>query len=225
MERARRQAAGPMRVILEASKSKRRVVEPEVADSTDPQRRAQPQPRPAAPEPAVIAGRSSAPAAAPPVQATPAPPAAGSASPAGDTASAVVDNGSAITTEITLTADDLQRRGNSVATPALSKVARAPVVAPLPAAAATLPVLLEVKPKLVSMVDPVVTPALLDGVSREGGVTAELTLRADGTVASVSVLPPASRQLVRAVVTALEQWRFEPLPGERQHRVQLVFND
>jgi hypothetical protein len=34
----------------------------------------------------------------------------------------------------------------------------------------------------------------------------------------------ASRQLQRALTTAMEQWRFDPLPTQRQHRVELVFN-
>jgi len=30
---------------------------------------------------------------------------------------------------------------------------------------------------------------------------------------------------VRYVVSAMERWRFAPLPSEQLHRVQLVFND
>jgi hypothetical protein len=223
-----------MRIIIEASKSKRRVVEPEVADSGDTQRRALP--RAPVAEPAVIASRSFVPASV--QQPPPAPVAAAvaapvAASPAASASAPVstaaqggaASNSGAITTEITLTSDDLQLRADNVARPALDTAARPPVVAALPAATAALPALLEVKPKIVSMVDPVVTPALLEGVRRDSGVTADLVIRADGSVASVSVLPPASRQLVRAVVAALEQWRFEPLPGDRQHRVQLVFSD
>ena len=235
MERARRQAAGPMRVIMEASKSKRRVQEAEAPETPDTVRRIAVRPAGAAAETAVIATRSFVPtsvqATTPAVAAAPLPaPASATPAPASPVAPPPVagngsGNGEGITTEITLTADDLQRRAANVATPALEAVGRASAVLPLPKTAAALPELQNVPPKIVSMVEPVVTPALLDGVRRDTGVTAELTIRADGTVAHVNVLPPASRQLVRAMVAALEQWRFEPLAGERLHRVQLVFND
>lgn len=227
MERARRQAAGPMRVIIEASKSRRRVQEPEVPDSTDQPRRGPPRVAAVPAEPGVVSPRSVAPAGAA-VAASAAAPAAAAAGTAGADADGSTPGATdgAITTEITLSSNELQRRADNVAAPALEAATpSAPLVLPLPAATAALPVLLEVKPKLVSMVDPVVTPAMLDGVRRDVGVSADLTIRADGTVASVAVLPPASRLLVRAMVTALEQWRFEPLPGERKHRVQLVFNE
>jgi hypothetical protein len=240
MERARRQAAGPMRVILEASKSKRRVQEPEASDAADTTRRiaVRPTPAPAAvaagagapAETAVIASRSFVPASLQPATPVLAPaavpaPAASAAPVLPSAALQPVANGEGITTAITMASDNLQRRADNVATPALQAVGRADMALPLPKAAEVMTSLVDTKPKLVTMVEPVMTPGLLDGVRRETGVTAELTIRADGTVASVSVLPHASRQLVRAMVAALEQWRFEPLPSVRQHRVQLVFND
>jgi hypothetical protein len=67
MERARRQAAGPMRVILEASKTKRRVQEPEAPDTADAPRRGLVRAAAAAPAPAdaaVIVTRALQPVAA-----------------------------------------------------------------------------------------------------------------------------------------------------------------
>jgi predicted P-loop ATPase/GTPase len=82
----------------------------------------------------------------------------------------------------------------------------------------------QVKPQIVSMVEPVIPVRVQDDVGRIGEVSVDLTIRADGSVAAVTVLPPAPRQIQRFVVAALEQWRYEPLPAERVHRVQLVFN-
>lgn len=233
MERARRQAAGPMRVILEASKSKRRVQEPEVTETPEAPRRAVA--RTAAAEAPVILTRSVAPTAvsvpspaavsvAQPVSPAPVPLVA-SAAPAVANAAVEPGNAGAISTQITLSSDNLQRRADNIATPALESAARPPAVEPVPAADLALPALQDVKPKLVTMVDPAVSPAMLDGLRRDTGVTADLVIRADGTVAGVTVLPPVSRPLARAVAAALEQWRFEPLPSQRVHRVQLVFND
>lgn len=234
MERARRQAAGPMRVILEASKTKRRVQEPEAPDTADAPRRGLVRAAAAAPAPAdaaVIVTRALQPVAATALT-DPGPAVAskavsinvGTSAANGPGASSSDANG--ISTEITLRSDELQRRAANEAAPAMAPAAAlAPALASPGGSIAALPVPVDYKPKLLTMVDPVITPTLLDGVRRDTGVTVELTLRPDGSVANVSVLPPASRQLVRAVVTALEQWRFAPLPGERLHRVQLVFPD
>lgn len=234
MERARRQAAGPMRVILEASKSKRRVQEPDTSDPAEAPRRGPVRAAASAPAPAdaaVIVSRALLPVAT--TALTDEGPAVASkalginAGGSGGNASGASNaDANGITTEITLRSDDLQRRVANVAAPAMAPAAvLSPVLAAPGGAAASLPVPLDYKPKLLTMVDPVLTPNLLEGVRRDAGVTADLTLRPDGSVADVSVLPPASRQLVRAVVTALEQWRFAPLPSERVHRVQLVFRD
>ena len=79
-------------------------------------------------------------------------------------------------------------------------------------------------PKLTNMVEPVIPQRVLDGIGRLGEVSVDITIRADGTVAEVAMLPPAPRQIQRYVEAAVEQWRFEPLSAERLHRMQLVFN-
>lgn len=89
--------------------------------------------------------------------------------------------------------------------------------------AGSLPALALLAPKLVSVVEPVLSLQLLEDAGRFAELPVDLTIRADGSVASVVVAVSAPRLLVRAVVTALEQWRFEPLPSERVHRVNLVF--
>ena len=42
-----------------------------------------------------------------------------------------------------------------------------------------------------------------------------------GGVTMVSAVPT---RVQRVLAAALEQWRFEPLPSDRTHRVELVFN-
>jgi hypothetical protein len=92
-----------------------------------------------------------------------------------------------------------------------------------PALPAPLPAPAELKPKLVTMIEPAVPQHVLDQLTRrEYGVN--MTIRADGSVADVAVAPPAPRQLQRYVAEALERWKFEPLPADRSHRVVLVFN-
>jgi len=72
------------------------------------------------------------------------------------------------------------------------------------------------------MVEPEVSPRMLEQLPRSE-VVVQFTIRADGTVEAVQVLPPVPRQMVAPIVAAVEQWRFAPLPAPRQHRVQLVF--
>lgn len=118
--------------------------------------------------------------------------------------------------------------------------AETPAVAPLaagslaPVAATALPMgtlarplldTLPVQPKVLEMVEPNIPPALLAQAPRGVEVEAELSLRADGTVASVTLLPPVPRAWQRYIVTALERWRYEPLAEERVHRVRLVFGN
>jgi TonB family protein len=74
------------------------------------------------------------------------------------------------------------------------------------------------------MVEPEVPQRVLDGMNRNTAVMVDLTIRANGSVAAVELVPPAPRQLQRYLAAALEQWRFDPLPAERVHRIELVFN-
>ena len=66
--------------------------------------------------------------------------------------------------------------------------------------------------------------SLADG-NRIKEVFADLQLRPDGTVSEVKLLPPVPRGWQSYIVSALERWRFEPLPASRVHRVQLVFEE
>ena len=104
-------------------------------------------------------------------------------------------------------------------------MAAAPLGLALPAGAA-LPTLGvgPAKVKLINRVDPELGQRQLDDLGRNAVVTVDLTIRADGSVAAVTMVNLPPRGLQRALVSALEQWRFEPLPSQRVHRVELLFN-
>lgn len=72
------------------------------------------------------------------------------------------------------------------------------------------------------MVEPELNPRWLEQLLRPE-VTVQFTIRADGAVEAVQVLPPVPRQMVAPILAAVEQWRFAPVPAPRPYRVQLVF--
>lgn len=195
MERAQRQAANPMRMILEASKARPKPPAEAAPIATNA----------ATPAPRTDAGGSANVAARPPA-----------AEP------------NAVSVEITISADALLRQPGAGAVPALDTTSNASqtlaTLATLPPLAMPAVPVEPVKPQIVSMVEPVIPARVQDDLGRIGEVFVDLTIRADGSVAAVALVPPAPRQIQRYVVLALEQWRYEPLPAERVHRVQLVFN-
>lgn len=202
MERARRQAASPLRVILEASKSRRKPGDTETGD---------------APE---AAGQRSANTRSAPLTS-----AAGTSEAVAARVPQPVAVVAPVQTEVTLTSTALQARDPAAPTVAIESVVPASAVAALPAPAEALPPPAPVSaaPKLITMVEPVLPARGFEEAGALRELPVDLTIRADGSVASVNVAVNAPRPLVRAVVAALGQWRFEPLPAERVHRVQLVF--
>lgn len=217
MERAQKAAANPMRVILEAARIKRRPDDaPDAAVDAAAVRRT------AAREEAasrLVPGASAvATASTPPVSTAPP---ASPAGPAAATAAAPSADGG-ITVTPTLSSE-LSTRAPPRAAAALDSVA--PVNAPAVPAAAVSPSvgpLVDARPRLVTMVEPEIPPRLLEQLPRNE-VVVDMTIRRDGSVTDVNLLPPAPRTLSRYVVEALERWRFEPHPAERSHRVVLVF--
>ncbi len=128
-------------------------------------------------------------------------------------------------TQITLSSEALQGRDSSAPVPGLEGMTAATVGLAMPVRAALPTVGIgPAKVKLITRVDPELGQRQLDDLGRNAVVTVDLTIRADGSVAAIAMVPPTPRGIQRAVVAALEQWRFEPLPSERQHRVQLLFN-
>lgn len=234
MERAKRQAAGPMRVILEASRPRRKTTDAEASAATPAAAQAD------SGSVRAVANRSASVAAAAPetitrsvaVLPTSAPtpvvpqPVQTTASPPAVTAPLVAEP-SRVVTQFTLTSEALQGKALAVRVPGLEVSGATPV--PAVANLAGLPAvpnraLDPARIKLLSRVDPELPQRQLDELGRNAIVTVELTIRADGSVGNVAMVPPTPRGIQRAVVAALEQWRFEPLLSERVHRVQLIFN-
>lgn len=214
MERAQRLAANPMRVIMQAGKFRRRAVEPEVLpDAADPGSLRRVAVRAAvdtpAPVPAPVVAVAAAAAAGPRTEAA-APPA-----PAGV----------GITTSLVLQSNQLAAPAQAEVAP-LQSAPMAPVASAMPKMVVPQALLsaLSVQPKLVTMVEPDIPSRVMLTGQPVNEVAAELNLRADGTVAEVTLLPPVPRAWQPYIVEALRQWRYEPLPGARTHRVQLVFN-
>ena len=197
MERARRLAANPMRVILEASRVRRR------ADGETP-------------PPAPVTGGVPLAAAA----------AAATAAPAEVTPRAVPAPREAAAPEPAIMSSDLaQARSAPASAPALAleTVAR-PVTASVPALAPMAVLAPELaRPTLITRVDPDPPARLLTDLAPNTVITADLTITPDGSVSQVVLVTPNTRSLGRYVTTALQQWRFAPLPGERVWRVDLVF--
>jgi hypothetical protein len=191
MERARRLAANPMRVILEASRVRRR------ADGE-------------APPPAPVAGVAPVAAVAAAATATVAPT---EVIPRAAPAPAPRE---AATPEPAIMSSDLaQARSAPTSAPALTLE---PVARPVAALAPEL-----ARPTLITRVDPDPPARLLTDLSANTVITADLTIKPDGSVSQVVLVTPNTRSLGRYVITALQQWRFAPLPGERVWRVDLVF--
>jgi hypothetical protein len=210
MERAQRMAANPMRVILEASKFRRRspvegadAAPVEAGDGSLRRTAARANEPVASPAPAAteVAPRS-VPA---PVVKAPEPP-----------------------NVLLTTSSDLATAPASQAVPALEasrKVTEA-VVLPdqLAAPQAGLAAALEA-PRLRKSVEPAIPPRLLSEVSRLTEVLADVTIRRDGTVAAVTLITNVPRSLQQPITDALAQWQFEPLRSMRVHRVQLLFSE
>ena len=254
MERAQRQAVNPMRMILEASKVRRKAAEAEPAEATDAalRRVAARIGLPAAGAVAVVAPAAVGALAAPlrlPVEAAaaavpaPAPILATAPTPAiaiaNTTATATASAPTPLADVQPLRPEPVLGLVRDSMTPTPQAVAPSavrfdsvtasipPPVAPRTAATPTAKLL---PPKLLTMVEPEIPARLMINLQQTVEVQVDLTLRADGTVAQVVFAPGVSRALQRSLQAAVEQWRYEPLSAAatdaapRLHRVQLVIN-
>ncbi len=219
MERAKRAAAGPLRAIQQASKIRRRPGEGEAVAPAAAAPAATPTSTTAstsAPSTvlAVSGASASVPAAAAPVPApAPAPP-----------PERAVERAEAPAVARVLEAE--ARMPTVAAVAAIEAPAAAVATPTMPTMAVSQPLLdtLPMQPKVLSMVEPNIPPRVMEQGPRVAEVEAELMLRADGSVAGVTLLPPVPRAWQRYITAALEQWRFEPLGAARTHRVRLVFS-
>lgn len=205
MERARRLASNPMRIILEASRVRRR------GDAEAP---------PAQLVPVAATGTGGA-----AVAAVPAGEVAARSVPATPREAAPV--AAAAVPEAVISSDLAQQRSAAAPAAALELAPVAQTVVPAAVKLAPLAALQPelAKPTLVSRVDPDPPHRLLADMPANTVVTADLTIQADGSVSQVTLVSTnaTARSLGRYVVAALQQWRFAPLPGERVWRVDLLF--
>ena len=100
-------------------------------------------------------------------------------------------------------------------------------------AAAVLPELLPQTPsepaepeppvlQLLSKVEPEI-PRQLQADFRGGAVTVRFMVQTDGSVMQAQALQASHKRLALAAVTAVNQWRFAPLPSPREATVEIAF--
>lgn len=226
MERAQRLAANPMKVILQASKIRRRPNEgePEPADPNILRRTAVRAEAPAAAPPPPQPRVAAAPAPAPTTTA-PAPTTTAQAAPPPTSAAPAPEPPAPNKTMPTALAAGSGAGGPVPAIEPAPLVDAAPPMAKAVAPTALPVVAPAAQPTLVTMVDPEIPVRLMADGSRIKEIFADLQLRADGSVAEVKLVPPVPRGWQPYIIGALERWRFEPLPSARTHRVQLVFDE
>lgn len=196
MERARRDAANPMRVILEAGRLRRRAETPVPPLPAVPAATVQPR-RDTTRSLAADAVRAEPPAVAEPAEAG---------------ATTLLPTAPALT----LAPPPEVRPASAEVLPAPPAPVSLPAFIPAPDLA---------PPTLLQMVEPVIPPQVISRTGALREVTADLTLQPDGTVSAVVLAVSTPRAVQRYLTQALSQWRFAPLAAARVHRVQLVFDN
>ena len=265
MERAKRDASNPLRMIIEASSVKRARPADAPPAAAPAAARAPAEPAKAVAErrpPRTDASSSAAagplarpgsvqPAPAAEPAASPTPQAMGATPPAADSTGATSatsasthpnassggsvnnghggssansggssDSGSSVTTATPAT------EGNA-ATPPLAAVPAAAMAAPLAATVpAPSPLAAEVLAplKLVRYIEPEIPVRIRGRLKPSSEVTVAFKVQPDGSVSDVGIRQTTARALDPIVLDAVRQWRYDPVPAEREHVVQLVFN-
>jgi TonB family protein len=236
MERAKRDASNPLRIIIEASQVKRtrtggdapapaaaaapvatKAPEPRAAAERRSARVAEPTPAPptpsrtlAAPSPAVGDPPATEPTSAPPTAIeTP----AASVAPAPLSAPAAPD-----------AAAPADVQAPAATGPAAAGIAAAAAAAPSapnaaqPAAEVLAPL------KLVRYIEPEIPARIRGRLRPTSEVTVAFKVLRDGSVSQAAIRATNARALDPVVLEAVRQWRYDPVPEEREHVVQLVFN-
>jgi TonB family protein len=238
MERAKRDASNPLRIIIEASQVKRTR---SGGDAPAPAAAAAPVATKAAPEPRAAAERRSArvaePTPAPPTpsrtlaapspavddppatEAKSAPPSTALETPAASVAPAPL---SAPAAPDAAAPADVQ--APAVSGPAAAGIAAAAAAAPSapnaaqPAAEVLAPL------KLVHYIEPEIPARIRGRLRPTSEVTVAFKVQPDGSVSQAAIRATNARALDPVVLEAVRQWRYDPVPEEREHVVQLVFN-
>ena len=149
----------------------------------------------------------------------------------------------AVTVKATTTLALLSRSDDSAAAAALSAqplvrpaAAAEPAAAPLALLDSTLaPVATTGAPStraiaaepppltLLKRVEPALSPELLDSRLSSAKVVVAFTVTASGEVSNLSIASTTDTRLNRAVLRALQAWRYAPIPEPREHMVSFAF--
>jgi TonB family protein len=76
---------------------------------------------------------------------------------------------------------------------------------------------------LLKRVEPVLSPDLIDSRLNSAKVVVAFTVTASGEVSNLSVTSTTDSRLSRAVLRALQGWRYAPIPEPREHMVSFAF--
>ena len=76
---------------------------------------------------------------------------------------------------------------------------------------------------LLKRVEPVLAPDLLDSRLNSAKVVVAFTVTASCEVSNLSIASTTDSRLNRAVLRALQAWRYAPIPEPREHMVSFVF--
>lgn len=251
MDRAKRDASNPLRMIIQASQVKTRS---RTADLPDPASTSSvvpvaaqattARPAPAVARPATAAAPQPAPGVATEVTRS----LVGSAN---RPARAAANSGAAERVE-PQSAPAPEATVTTAATPPSTETIAAPITTPAPSTALALsnpaantaasptgsvspaqaakaaepaPVTtIEVPLKLVQYIEPEIPQRLRARLRNNNEVTVGFTVNRDGSLSDVGIRASTNRALDDAVLDAVRQWRYGPLPEPREGTVQLVFN-
>ncbi|MDN3922623.1 TonB family protein [Roseateles violae] len=105
----------------------------------------------------------------------------------------------------------------ALAAPSVAAPRPEPAAAPAPAAPEP-----ELPLKLLVKVEPVLPRQLMASLD-SATVQVRFSVQPDGSVQQVEALHSSNRRLTPAVLAAVSQWRFEPIPRARDASVELAF--
>ncbi|HSW03295.1 TonB family protein [Aquabacterium sp.] len=247
MERARRDAANPLRMIIEASQVKKggkpadaaaapaapavsapvataRSAVNRAATVTPPSggvtERVQPLPQLASPSQAQASPPTAQ--AGPPAQATPATAQTSSASPSPPVNSGVT---ASVAAPSVVTAAPAPTTAAASPAPAPATTADEQAVASAsPLAAAPAARAVEAPLKLVRYIEPELPQRVRTRLKPNSEVTVVFKVNVDGSVSDLDIRATSNKMLDPIVLEAVRQWRYDPVPESRVHAVQLVFN-
>ena len=76
---------------------------------------------------------------------------------------------------------------------------------------------------LLKRIEPVLSPYLLDSRLNTAKVVVAFTVTTSGEVSNLSIASTTDPRLNRAVLRALQAWRYAPIPEPREHMVSFAF--